>query len=152
MAIQDEMGTRMKDAMRAKDKQMLGLVRMLKSKMGERVTQKGFSGEINDELWLEVMASYSKSQKKALVQFEGIDRPEAQEHVDQITWELATLEGWLPAKADEDTVRAWVAEAVAGLGGPGAHFGAAMGAVMKAHKDEVDPAMVRRLVEEALAG
>ena len=29
MAIQDEMGTRMKDAMRAKDKQMLGLVRML---------------------------------------------------------------------------------------------------------------------------
>ena len=98
------------------------------------------------------MASYSKSQKKALSQFEGIDRPEAKEHVDQITWELATLEGWLPEKADEATVRGWVAEAVAGLGGPGAHFGAAMGAVMKAHKDEVDPAMVRRLVEEALAG
>ena len=74
----------------------------------------------------------------------------AAEHTAQIKWELAAVQTWLPKKADEDTVRGWVAEAVAGMGGPGAHFGAVMGAVMKSHKAEVDPAMVRRLVEEAL--
>jgi hypothetical protein len=151
MSIQDDLNTQMKAAMRAKDKQLLGLIRMLKSKMGEKTTSKNFSGEVNDALWLEVIASYAKSQKKALIQFEGIDRPEASEYVVQIQWELNTVAQWLPVKADEETVRLWVAEAVAGLGGPGVHMGAVMGAVMKAHKSEVDPGMVRKLVEEALA-
>ena len=151
MSIQDDLNTQMKAAMRAKDKQLLGLIRMLKSKMGEKTTSKSFSGEVNDALWLEVISSYAKSQKKALAQFEGIDRPEAAEHVTQIQWELNAVDQWLPKKADEATVRGWVAEAVSGLGGPGAHMGAVMGAVMKAHKSEVDPGMVRALVEEALS-
>ncbi len=151
MSIQDDLNSKMKTAMKARDKQMLGLIRMLKSKMGERTIGSGFSGEINDALWLEVMEKYCKSQKKALAQFEEIDRPEAQEHVEQIKWELETVGAWLPKKADEATVRQWVDEAVAGLGGPGAHFGAVMGAVMKAHKGDVDPGLVRRLVEDALS-
>ena len=150
MSIQEDLTARMKDAMRAKDKQMLNLIRMLKSKMGEKTTSKGFSGEVNDGLWIEVISHYAKSQKKALAQYEGVDGELAAEHSAQIRWELDAVQTWLPTKADESTVRIWVEEAIAGMGGPGAHFGAVMGAVMKAHKDEVEPAMVRRLVEEAL--
>ena len=151
MSIQDDLNTRMKDAMRARDKQLLGLIRMLKSKMGEKTTGTGFTGEVNDDLWIEVISSYAKSQKKALVQFEAADRAGADEHIEQINWELAAVEEWLPTKADEATVRVWVKEAIDSLGGPGAHFGAVMGAVMKAHKGEVEPTMVRALVEDSLA-
>ena len=151
MAIQDDLNNQLKDAMRARDRQMLNLIRMLKAKMTEKTTSPGFSGEVDDALWLGVISSYAKSQTKALGQFEGIDRAGAEEHVTQIRWELEALETWLPKKADEDTVRGWVRAAVDKMGGPGAHFGAVMGAVMKSHKNEVDPAMVRRIVEEALS-
>jgi uncharacterized protein YqeY len=150
MPIQEDLNARMKDAMRARDKQLLGLIRMLKSKMGEKTTGTGFSGEVDDALWVDVISSYAKSQQKALVQFEAADRARADEHIEQIKWELSAVEEWLPKKADEATVRGWVQEAVDGLGGPGAHFGAVMGSVIKAHKGEVDPGMVRKIVEEVL--
>jgi len=151
MSIHEDLTTRMKEAMKAKDKQMLNLIRMLKSKMGEKTTAKGFTGEVNDALWIEVISHYAKSQSKALTQYQGIEGDIAAEHTAQIKWELEAVNIWLPKKADEETVRGWVADAVSGMGGPGAHFGAVMGAVMKAHKEEVDPAMVRRLVEAALS-
>ena len=64
MSIQEDLTTRMKDAMRAKDKPMLNLIRMLKSKMGEKTTAKGFSGEVDDALWIEVITRYAKSRRR----------------------------------------------------------------------------------------
>ena len=61
MAIQDEMTQQLKTAMRNKDKKMLNLVRMLKTKMTEKTTAPGFSGEVDDALWLGV--TYAKSRK-----------------------------------------------------------------------------------------
>ena len=150
MPIQDELNARLKDAMRAKDKQMLNLIRMLKSRMTQKTTAPGFSREVDDALWTEVIVAYAKSQSKALSQFEGIDREGAFEHIEQIKWELQALEEWLPSKADEATVRGWVQEVLDGMGGPGAPFGAVMGAVMRAHKNEVDPAMLRAIIEEKI--
>ena len=44
MAIQDEIETRLKAALRAKDQAVLDVLRMLKSRVQERTTAKGFSG------------------------------------------------------------------------------------------------------------
>ena len=41
-------GAKLKESMFAKDQPMMNLVRMLKTKMMERRTAKGFSGEVND--------------------------------------------------------------------------------------------------------
>ncbi|MEE2786181.1 MAG: GatB/YqeY domain-containing protein [Myxococcota bacterium] len=151
MAIQDDLNQQLKAAMRAKDKQTLNLIRMLKSKMTEKTTASGFAGEVDDTLWLGVITSYAKSQKKALVTYEGAEGESAQAHAEQLRWELNALEQWLPSKADEATVRAWVEEAIAGCGGrENAHIGRVMGAVMKAHKSEVDPGMVRQIAEGIL--
>ena len=146
--IAQQISSRLKQAMRAKDQRALSFVRMLKSKMTETTKKKGFSGEVNDALWIDVIAKYSKAQKKALAQYESLDGEAAAEHAANIRWEIEACEEWLPTKADEATVRGWVQAAIDGLGGTGAHFGAVMGAVMKAHKDEVDPGMVRSLIEE----
>lgn len=151
MAIQDEMTQQLKTAMRNKDKKMLNLVRMLKTKMTEKTTAPGFSGEVDDALWLGVIEAYAKSQKKALSTYETIEGDTAQAHAEQIKWELQAVATWLPQKADEATVRKWVEDAIAGLGGAeNAHVGRVMGAVMKAHKSEVDPGMVRAVADELL--
>ena len=150
MSMEQKLNDTLKDAMRNRDKPMLGLVRMLKSKMTEVRTKPGFDKEVNDALWLEVIASYARSLKKALVQYEEIGDA-ASEHIEEIQWEVSTMEQWLPRKADESTVKGWVDEAVNGLGGKeNANFGQVMGAVMKAHKQDVDPTMVRNLVQAAL--
>ncbi len=150
MGLGDQLNQALKDAMRAKDQRMMSLVRMLKARMQERITAKGFQGEVNDALWVEVVESYAKSQRKALETYKEIGE-KAQEHIDQIEWELKAVEQFLPAKADEATVRGWISEAITGLGGASkANVGRVLGAVMKAHKADVDAAQIRPWVEEML--
>lgn len=150
MAIEADLNAKLKAAMRARDKQTLGLVRMLKSKMTERTTASGFSGEVDDALWLEVIQAYEKSQRKALAQFKDAGAAGAG-HVKDLEWELEALAEFLPKKADEATIRGWVQAAIDGMGGAGnAKLGPVMGAVMKAHKSEVDAGLVRKVVAELL--
>ena len=150
MSIEEQLATQMKTAMRARDKKTLGLIRMLKSKMGERTTAAGFEGEVDDKLWLEVITAYAKSQKKAIAQFEKAGEA-GKGHIEELSWELAYLDQFLPKKADEATVRIWVQEAIDGMGAGNAKMGPVMGLVMKAHKAEVDAQMVRAIVQELLS-
>ncbi|MCB9528550.1 MAG: GatB/YqeY domain-containing protein [bacterium] len=151
MSLQARIDDELKTAMRARDKQRLDLLRMIKSKVIEARTAPGFSGEIDDALYLSVIETFAKSQRKALEQYRAAG-PQGAEHVAQIEWELARLDEYLPQKADEATVRGWVQEAIAGLGGKErAKLGQVIGVVMKAHKADADPAMVRAVVEAALA-
>lgn len=150
MPIEADLNTKLKAAMRARDKDTLGLVRMLKSKMTERTTSAGFSGDVDDALWLEVIEAYAKSQQKALEQFKELGEAGA-EHVAALEWELTAMEEFLPKKADEATTRAWAQAAIDGMGGPeNAKLGQVMGAVMKAHKADVDASLVRQIVAELL--
>ncbi|MEE2645131.1 MAG: GatB/YqeY domain-containing protein [Myxococcota bacterium] len=140
----------MKSAMRAKDKARVLLMRQLKSAVQEALTSKGFSGEEDDALWSKVIESYAKNQKKVLQQYEALGEA-GETHCAQLRWELEALEPFLPKRADEATTRAWVAEIIAGLGDRETlKLGPIMGQVMRAHKDEADPALVRRCVAEAL--
>ena len=150
--IARQLDEKLKEAMRAKDQQTLNLVRMLKTKMMERRTAKGFSGELDDALWIEVISVYVKSLEKGIGEFEKVASPAAQEQIAALRWEIVACQVWLPKKASEEQTAAWVAEAVAGLGGKEkAKIGAVMGAVMKGHKDDVDASVVKKLAEAALA-
>ncbi len=148
--LQQQLDDRLKQAMRARDSQMLNLVRMLKARMIERKTAPGFKGEVDDALWTDVITVYAKSLSKALEQYRAVG-PAGVEHATQLEWELRALDEWLPKKADAATVQGWIDEAIAGLGGKdNAKIGAVMGAVIKAHKADVDPGMVRQLAEQSL--
>ena len=72
---------KLKDSMRARDEPMLNLVRMLKTKMMERRTAPGFSGTIDDALWLEVISAYAKSAEKAVGEFEKVQSETAREQI-----------------------------------------------------------------------
>ena len=151
MSIDSQLKETLKNAMRSKNKPLLNLVRMLKTKMMERTTKGGFDGEVNDALWIEVISVYEKSQRKALIQYQGLGES-ATEQVAELTWEVNELQTWLPAKASLEQVQTWVNEAVVSMGGKdGLHSGRVIGQVMKAHKGEAEATMVRECVAAALA-
>ena len=151
MSLQTDLTATLKQAMRDKDKPLLNLVRMLKTKMMEVTTKPGFNREQDDALWMEVIVAYEKSQRKAKTQYEELgDR--GREQLDEIELELRLLERWLPKKASKAQTEVWVQEAIAGLESvEGIQHGRLMGLVIKAHKDEVDPQLVKICVAEALA-
>ena len=144
---------KLKESMRSKDQPMLDLVRMLKTKMMERRTAKGFTGEITDPLYIEVIGAYVKSLEKGITEFEKSGSDAAKAQITGLRWEIEACQAWLPRKADEAQTQTWVDEAIAGLGGKEkARIGAVMGAVMKSHKEDVDSTLVKRLAEASLAG
>lgn len=151
MSLDSQLTETLKTAMRSKNRPLLNLVRMLKTKMTEKTTKGGFSGEVDDALWLEVIMAYEKSQKKALIQYQDIGEA-ASEQVAELTWEIDQLQTWLPQKASREQIVIWVNEAIETLGGKeGVHAGRVIGQVMKLHKDVVDASVVRDCVTAALA-
>jgi uncharacterized protein YqeY len=62
--------------------------------------------------------------------------------------ELALIEQWLPSMASEEQVREWVKDVIKEVGPD--NMGKVMGALMKAHKAEVDGSMAQKIVKEEL--
>ena len=74
MSLEQQLGEMLKQAMKDKDTQTLGAVRMLKTKIMERRTSKGFTGTVDDALITEVIAAYRKQLIKAIAEFAGHER------------------------------------------------------------------------------
>ncbi|MBD3236936.1 MAG: hypothetical protein GF330_09550 [Candidatus Eisenbacteria bacterium] len=150
MSLIQQLDSRLKDAMRSKDQTALGVLRMVRTRLQEYARQNKISGEIPDAQVRAVIAAYVKQLRKSLPEFEkGGDA--AAEHLTRLREEIAYLEPFLPQLLDEAATRALVEQAVAELGHPPPQrSGMVIGRIMKAHRGEVDPLLVRRLVEEAL--
>ena len=150
MSLEQQINDRMKDAMRSKDRRTAVLMRMIKSLVTERVTSKGYKGEEGDDLWSSVVESYVKSSKKSLAEYESLGE-NGREHADQVRWEIEALACYLPQLADAAQTEQWVREAIESLGGAdGVAIGRVMGSVIKAHKGEVDPSLVRSIASSIL--
>ena len=107
--------------------------------------------EENDALWLKVLAAYAKELKKALASFEGLgDR--AAEAKAESTFELDFCERFLPKKLDEAATAALVQKIAEAEGiTEKKDMGRLMGAIMRAHKDEVDGDLVRKAAQAVLS-
>lgn len=152
MPIDVQLNDTLKEAMRAKDAPTISCIRMLKTKHMERRTTAGFSGELNDELWIEVINAYQKQLKKSREEYAGLGE-RGQEALAPIDFEIAFCAKFLPQLAGEDDVRAAVTSTLAALAVTDAkQSGKVVGEIMKANKGKFDAGMVKRLVDEALAG
>ncbi len=151
MSIETELQDKLKQAMRAKDAVAANVIRMVKTKVMERRTAKGFSGEVDDALFLEVIATYAKSLTKARQEFANAGDRGA-ESVAELDVELAFLKQYLPEQMDESKVREAVSAAIAELGADSPKMsGRVVGAVMKKHKGVVSAQDVKRIAEELLS-
>ncbi|MBN2527346.1 MAG: GatB/YqeY domain-containing protein [Deltaproteobacteria bacterium] len=150
MSIENEILEKMKVAMREKQTRELSVLRMVKSFAMKEKTAPGFDGNTGDAFWLDIIARYVKQQQKVLVEFEKVGADK--EKTDEIQFEIDYLTPFLPARLSEEETEALVADAIAATGADSMRMmGKVMGVIMKDHKDVVDAAVVKKLIEKKLS-
>ena len=151
LGLQAELNARLKQAMKSRNQQELDVIRAIRSKVGEARTAKGFSGEVDDALYLKVITAYVKSMTKARVEYEKAGERGA-EMAAQLTFEIDYLSEFLPKKLSEAETEPLVAAAIASTGATSAkEIGKVMGAVMKSHREQVEPGLVRAVAQRLLS-
>ncbi len=152
MPLEQELNDRLTRAIKDRDMQTADVLRMVKSRLQERRTAKGFSGQVDDALVLDVIGAYRKQLQKALAEYDKLgERGAAQ--ATQLRFEIALCEGYLPRGLDDATLRALVRERLQTLGiADPKQVGRLVGDIMKTHKGQVDAADVKRIAEELLQG
>ncbi len=151
MSIEAELASRLKEAMRSKNTKELDVLRMVKTMAQARKTAPGFNEKTDDAFFTDVIVSYVKQQKKALVEFQKAG-DKGRENAEKIEFEVAYLDPFLPKLKGEDEVRVIVKAAVEQTGAASPKMvGKVIGFVMKDHKGEVDAAMVKRIALEELS-
>lgn len=147
MAIFDEATRGMQAAMKAKDEVRLTALRAIRAAFLLEM-KKDNAATLSDEVCIAVLRKLEKQRHESIEAFEAAGRADraAAERA-----ELSVIESFLPKLADEATTRAWVDEAIAASGATSAReLGKVMGALMKAHKGEVDGNLARKLASERL--
>lgn len=152
MAIRERIVADLTAAMKAKETQRLGVVRMLKSRIMEaEVDQRARKGPdyvLEDPECLAVIAAYAKQRRDSIEAYRkgGKEDLAAKEEA-----ELAIIQQYLPAPMSEDEIRRIVAAAIAETGAASAkEMGAIMKIVMPKLKGGADGAVVNRIVRELL--
>jgi len=152
MPLEQQLNDTLKQSMRDKDQRTSDVVRMLKTKIMERRTSKGFTGEVDDALITDVIAAYRKQMQKALEEFEKIGEKGA-EQAAELRFEIQFCERFLPKGMDEAALKALVQERITALGVTDVkQVGKLVGDIMKSHKGLVEAGDVKRIAESLLAG
>jgi len=124
MGLKDQIIADLTSAMKAKDAERTGTLRMVKAALMNRQIDKG--GELTDDEITKALQSLVKQRRDSIEQYEKAGRAElaAKEAA-----ELSVIEGYLPQAASQDEIDAAVDEAVQETGASSMKD---MGALMKA--------------------
>ena len=138
----------MKTAMRAKDMERLGTIRLLQAAMKQKEVDERIT--LDDAGVVAIVDKLIKQRKDSITAFEGAGR---QDLADKEKAEMAVLQVYLPARLSAEEVAAEVQAIVAELGakGPG-DMGKVMGAVKTRLAGKADMGQVSAAVKAALAG
>jgi len=152
MSLEQELTNRLRQAIKDRDGRTADVVRMLKTRLQERRTAKGFSGEIDDALVLDVIGAYRKQLQKAIGEYDKVGERGAAQAA-QLRFEQEFCESYLPKGMDEAAVRALVQERLTALGIADAkQVGRLVGDIMKTRKGQVEAGDVKRIAAELLRG
>jgi uncharacterized protein YqeY len=153
LSLEQQLAETLTRAIREKDQRTADVVRMLKTKVTERRTAKGFAGAVDDAVVLDVISAYRKQLQKAVAEYEKVGGERAAAQIAQLRFEIEFCERYLPKSIDESALRALVKERIGALGiSDSKQAGRLVGDVMKTHKGQVDAADVKRVAEELLRG
>jgi len=148
MSLKDQITEDMKNAMRAKDSERLGTIRLLlaaikQKEVDERVV-------VDDVAVVAILDKLIKQRKDSIEAFQKAARTDL---ADKEAAEIIVLQAYLPARLSADEVMAAVKAIVAELGasGPG-DMGKVMGAVKTRLAGKADMGQVSAAVKAALAG
>ena len=148
MSLKEQITEDMKSAMRAKDAERLGTIRLLLSAMKQKEVDERV--ELDDVAVVAIVDKLIKQRKDSIAAFEQAAR---QDLADKEKAEMAVLQTYLPARMSAEEVTAAVQAIVTALGakGPG-DMGKVMGAVKTQLAGKADMGQVSAAVKAALAG
>lgn len=147
MSLKERITDDMKTAMRAKDSERLGTIRLLQSAMKQKEVDERI--ELDDTAIVAIIDKMIKQRKDSIAAFEQAAR---QDLVDKEKAELAVLSAYLPERLSAQELTDAVQTIVKELGasGPG-DMGKVMGAVKTRLAGKADMGAVSAAVKAALA-
>ncbi len=148
MALKEQITEDMKNAMRAKDSERLGTIRLLLSAMKQKEVDERVV--LDDAAVISIVDKLIKQRKDSIEAFQKAERKDL---ADKEAAELVVLQAYLPARLSAEEVTAAVKAIVVELGasGPG-DMGKVMGAVKAKLAGKADMGQVSAAVKAALAG
>ncbi|WP_027779520.1 GatB/YqeY domain-containing protein [Paraburkholderia caledonica] len=147
MSLRDRINDDMKAAMRARETERLGTIRLLLAAIKQREVDERIT--LDDTAITAVIDKMIKQRKDSISQFEGAGRTDL---ADKEKAELAILSAYMPAQMSEEEIVAEVQAAVAQAGAAGPQdMGKVMGVLKPKLAGRADMTAVSAQVKAALA-
>ena len=146
MSLKDQITEDMKTAMRAKDADRLGTIRMLLAAIKQKEVDEQVT--VDDVMVVGLVDKLVKQRKDSIAAYEKADR---QDLADKEAAEITVLQGYLPQRMSTEEIALAVKQIVADVGasGPG-DTGKVMGAVKQQLAGKADMGQVSAAVKAAL--
>ena len=133
----------MKAAMKSGQKERLSVIRMMLSDV------RNIDLMPSKPTAEQAVAAYGKKLRKSVEEYEKLGKSD---EVNKLKFEIGVVDEYLPKKASADETSRLVDEFLAKNSFTEKQTGQAMGAFMKAHGANVDPAVVNPMIRERLKG
>lgn len=147
MRVLDQLNQDMKDAMKAKDRESLTTIRMIKASIQNEEIDKGRELTADEEI--AILSREKKQRLESLDEFKKADRSDL---VEKLEAELKVVNKYLPEQLSDEEVRAIVSETIAEVGAESMKdMGTVMSAVMPKVQGRADGSQVNSLVREMLS-
>ena len=146
MSLKAQITEDMKTAMRAKDTERLGTIRLLQAAMKQKEVDERV--ELDDAMVVAIVDKMIKQRKDSIAAYESAQR---QDLADKEQAEINVIKGYLPERMSAEAITAAVKAIVARVGatGPG-DMGKVMGAVKAQLAGKADMGLVSAAVKAAL--
>ena len=146
MSLLEQLTNDMKEAMKAKDKVTLGVVRMVKSSVSNEQIKLGHDLTADEEL-----AVLSREMKQRVEELESYKDADREDLAEEIQGQIDVLKRYMPEQMSEEEVVAVVKERIAEVGASSkADLGKVMGALMPKVKGKADGKLVNQTVQSLL--
>jgi uncharacterized protein YqeY len=148
MSLKQRLTDDMKAAMKAGEKDRLGVIRLVNAAIKQKEVDERV--EMTDALVLAVLEKMVKQRKDSIAQYEAAGREDLAA-VER--YELTVIDAYLPAKLGEAEIRAAIDAAITATGAAGpADMGKLMGVLKPQLAGQADMGEVSKLVKQRLAG
>ena len=146
MELKEQLNEDMKQAMKAKDKNRLSAIRMVRGAIRDKEINSKV--ELDDDGVLEVIASQIKKRKDALEQLRKSNRDDL---VDAEMEQINTLQEFLPAQLSMEEIKAAVTSAIEELGATSMRdMGKVMGTLVPQLRGKADNSVISQIVRQKL--
>lgn len=148
MALLDQLNADMKEAMKAKEKDRLSVIRMLKASLQNEAIHLGVT-DLNEDQELTVLSREVKQRRDSLKEFKEATREDLAAKIEQ---ELTYVNAYLPAQLTEEELKQIISETAKMINAEKpSDMGKLMGAVVPKTKGRTDGALVSKLVKAYLS-